>query len=107
MDGVGGKPAWAWIFIIEGLATIVLASVSVMVIQDFPTDARFLTEDESEQNTHFMRSQSIDMFHCAGVYVISRLQADQQFSASGEPFSAKYILDCLKDKKTLIGCTSL
>jgi hypothetical protein len=52
MDGVGGKPAWAWIFVIEGLATIVVASVSVMVIQDFPSDARFLTEDESERNTH-------------------------------------------------------
>jgi MFS family permease len=22
MDGVGGKPGWAWIFILEGLATL-------------------------------------------------------------------------------------
>jgi hypothetical protein len=28
MDGVGGKPGWAWIFILEGLATIVVALLS-------------------------------------------------------------------------------
>lgn len=22
MDGIGGKPGWAWIFIIEGIATV-------------------------------------------------------------------------------------
>ncbi|TFY63769.1 hypothetical protein EVJ58_g3075 [Rhodofomes roseus] len=44
MDGVGGKPAWAWIFIIEGLVTVVAGAVSYWIIQDFPDNARFLTE---------------------------------------------------------------
>lgn len=48
MDGIGGKPAWAWIFIIEGLVTIAAASVSPWIIQDFPADARFLSSEESE-----------------------------------------------------------
>ncbi|KAF7356491.1 MFS domain-containing protein [Mycena venus] len=63
MDGIGGKPAWAWIFIIEGLATIIAGISSIWVVQDFPDTAKFLTEAER-------------------TFVIRRLQGDDQFSAS-------------------------
>jgi hypothetical protein len=46
MDGVDGKPGWAWIFILEGLFTILLACVSPWIIQDFPESAKFLSEAE-------------------------------------------------------------
>ena len=46
MDGIGGRPGWAWIFILEGLFTIVVACVSPWVLQDFPESAEFLTEAE-------------------------------------------------------------
>ena len=46
MDGIGGKPGWAWIFIIEGLFTVVVACVSPWVLQDFPESAKFLSEAE-------------------------------------------------------------
>jgi hypothetical protein len=65
MNGVGGKPSessqamctvehglgndcpgWAWIFILEGLATILAACFSYWLIQDFPDTAKFLTEEE-------------------------------------------------------------
>ena len=46
MDGISGKPAWAWIFIIEGLLTVLVGITSFWVIQDFPDTAKFLTEDE-------------------------------------------------------------
>jgi hypothetical protein len=46
MDGVGGKPGWAWIFILEGLFTILLACASPWVIQDFPESAKFLSAAE-------------------------------------------------------------
>ena len=32
MDGVGGKPGWAWIFILEGLATVVIATASFWMV---------------------------------------------------------------------------
>lgn len=32
MDGVGGKPGWAWIFILEGLATVVVATISFWMV---------------------------------------------------------------------------
>lgn len=46
MDGIGGRPGWAWIFILEGLVTILVACASPWVLQDFPEKARFLTEAE-------------------------------------------------------------
>lgn len=46
MDGIGGKPGWAWIFILEGLITVVFAVVSFWVVQGFPENAKFLTETE-------------------------------------------------------------
>ncbi|GIK04455.1 hypothetical protein Aspvir_008538 [Aspergillus viridinutans] len=46
MDGVAGYSGWRWIFILEGLATIVVAVVSKFIIVDWPETAKFLTEDE-------------------------------------------------------------
>ncbi|KAG5647846.1 hypothetical protein DXG03_007770 [Asterophora parasitica] len=84
MDGVGGKPAWAWIFILEGLATVVAGAASFWIIQDFPDTAKFLTEAER-------------------TVVIRRLQSDDQFSAAGEKLKLKYILMSLRDWKTWLG----
>ena len=36
MKGIGGRPGWAWIFIIEGLVTVVVAIVAKFVISDSP-----------------------------------------------------------------------
>ncbi|KIY70557.1 MFS general substrate transporter [Cylindrobasidium torrendii FP15055 ss-10] len=84
MDGVGGKPGWAWIFILEGLATVVAGVLSFWIIQDFPDNAKFLTEAER-------------------TVVIRRLQSDDQFSAAGEKLQWKYIWMSLMDWKTWIG----
>jgi MFS family permease len=48
MDGIGGYRGWRWIFIIEGLLTIVVV-LSLKVfggIADWPESAQFLTPDE-------------------------------------------------------------
>lgn len=37
---------WAWIFILEGLATVVAGLFSYWIIQDFPDTAKFLSEEE-------------------------------------------------------------
>jgi hypothetical protein len=54
MDGVGGKGAWAWIFILEGLATIVAGVLSFWIIQDFPDTAKFLSEEERSCRISFL-----------------------------------------------------
>lgn len=81
MDGIGGKPGWAWIFIIEGLLTVVAGAASFWIIQDFPDKAKFLTETER-------------------AFVLHRLKSDQQFSVAGETFKSKYIWQSLGDWKT-------
>ncbi|KAG9122129.1 Glycoside hydrolase 2 (Mannanase, beta-galactosidase), partial [Ceratobasidium sp. 392] len=46
MRGVGGKPGWAWIFILEGLLTIIVAVISYWIVPDWPERAAFLTPEE-------------------------------------------------------------
>lgn len=46
MAGIGGYNGWRWIFIIEGLATVVLAVVSKFFVVDWPETASFLTAEE-------------------------------------------------------------
>ena len=43
MDGVGGKPGWAWIFILEGLATIIVAGLSYFMVRSFTPTRSDLT----------------------------------------------------------------
>lgn len=83
MDGVGGKPGWAWIFILEGLITVVAGFLSFWIIQDFPDNAKFLSDAER-------------------TVVIRRLQSDNQHSAAGEKLRMKYILQSLSDWKTYL-----
>ncbi|KAI0739201.1 MFS general substrate transporter [Daedaleopsis nitida] len=46
MDGVGNRPGWAWVFILEGLFTVVFAAVSFCLMPNTPSSAYFLSEDE-------------------------------------------------------------
>ena len=84
MDGIGGKPGWAWIFILEGLITVIAGFVSFWIIQDFPDTAKFLTEEER-------------------TFVIRRLQEDDQFSAAGEKLRWRFIWASVLDWKTWVG----
>ncbi|KAF1997984.1 MFS general substrate transporter, partial [Amniculicola lignicola CBS 123094] len=81
MGGVGGKPGWAWIFILEGLATLLVGVASYWMVHDFPDEAKFLTPDDRAR-------------------VIRRLMADQQSSASHEDFKMSYFWSSVKDWKT-------
>jgi MFS family permease len=46
MDGVRDYKAWRWIFIIEGLLTVVIGLASKFFIVDWPHQAKFLNETE-------------------------------------------------------------
>lgn len=52
MAGVGGYNGWRWIFIIEGLGTVILAVITKFLIPDWPETARFLTLDERAFAVH-------------------------------------------------------
>ncbi|KAH8702563.1 putative MFS transporter [Talaromyces proteolyticus] len=46
MGGIRGYSAWRWIFIIEGLLTIVIAVIAFWIIPDFPETVTWLNEEE-------------------------------------------------------------
>ncbi|XXH04465.1 hypothetical protein Hte_010881 [Hypoxylon texense] len=81
MSGVAGLSAWSWIFIVEGLASVVVSLVAYWAIQDYPESARFLSSAE----------------HAA---VESRLSADSGPLSS--EFNIKYIWQALVDWKIYI-----
>lgn len=46
MRGIVWANGWRWIFILEGLLTIVVAAGAYFFIYNYPDTARFLTEPE-------------------------------------------------------------
>ncbi|WVQ82889.1 hypothetical protein IAT38_005025 [Cryptococcus sp. DSM 104549] len=46
MEGVGGTRGWKWLFIIEGLATALIAVVAFFVLPDWPKTTKWLSDDE-------------------------------------------------------------
>lgn len=57
MDGVGGYQGWRWIFILEGLLTVVVAASAYFFLEDFPETASFLTPMEREFVIHRLKYQ--------------------------------------------------
>lgn len=48
MAGTDGYNGWSWIFIIEGLVTVVVATAAFFIVPDWPHLARFLSAEEKE-----------------------------------------------------------
>lgn len=84
MDGFAGIAGWAWIFIIEGILTIVVGFASFFMMHDFPDEATFLTREDRER-------------------VLLRLKRDGQHSAEHEEFKCAYLWAALSDWKTYAG----
>ncbi|KEF61622.1 uncharacterized protein A1O9_03190 [Exophiala aquamarina CBS 119918] len=78
MDGVGGRPGWAWIFILEGLITFGVAILAFWVMHDYPSTAKFLTPEERTEVTR-------------------RLEHDR--SSLADEFDLKYFWHAVKDWK--------
>ncbi|KAI9842448.1 MAG: hypothetical protein M1837_007117 [Sclerophora amabilis] len=84
MDGLGNLPGWAWIFILEGIATVALGVASFWLVYDFPDSATFLSEPDR-------------------IRVVRRLKLDNQASAEKEEFKMIYFWASVKDWKTWTG----
>ncbi|EPE35794.1 MFS general substrate transporter [Glarea lozoyensis ATCC 20868] len=46
MKGVAGLAGWRWIFILEGILTVIVALTAYLFIHNYPSTAPFLTEPE-------------------------------------------------------------
>ncbi|KAK7223029.1 hypothetical protein V2G26_011032 [Clonostachys chloroleuca] len=80
MDGVGGQPGWAWIFIIEGLITIAVGCLCWWMVFDWPDTAKFLSPDDR-------------------IRVQRRILANKQ-GKTADDFDKRYIWAALCDWKT-------
>jgi len=81
MDGVAGLGGWAWIFILEGIATFLIAITAYFVMYDYPDTAKFLTSGEKRE-------------------ICSRLEEDR--SALSDVFDLKFMWDAFKDWKIYV-----
>jgi MFS family permease len=79
MGGVGGLGSWRWIFILEGLLTVVVALVAYTVIHNYPSTATFLSA--SERAT-----------------IHARLRSDND-ATNTEPFTWPNVISCFRDPK--------
>jgi MFS family permease len=78
MDGTGGYEGWRWIFILEGILTVIVAIASFWVMYDYPDTAKFLTEPERK-------------------VVQARLRLDND--GCSHAFKMKYVWDAFTDWK--------
>jgi MFS family permease len=58
MDGIGGMRGWHWLFIIEGLPTVLLGIVCLFFLTDRPEQATWLTTRQREWLTRTMAAET-------------------------------------------------
>ncbi|QKX60879.1 uncharacterized protein TRUGW13939_08025 [Talaromyces rugulosus] len=83
MDGIRGYKGWRWIFIIEGLLTIVIAVIGFWVIPDFPETVSWLNEDEK-------------------AFIKAKLEKDSGKSTHARAITLKDTLNVFKDYKIFL-----
>ncbi|KAG8528623.1 uncharacterized protein KY384_006310 [Bacidia gigantensis] len=89
MDGVGGYDGWRWIFILEGILTVLVAIIGYFTIYDFPETAKFLTPEEKEWVIHRLKYQGSQ-------------QSDKLVAEAAE-FKWRYVLDAFSDWQIYLG----
>lgn len=80
MEGIAGMPGWSWIFIIEGLVTVLAGLFCWWMVFDWPDTASFLSHDDR-------------------IRVQRRLILDRQ-GRTAEDYDKRYIFAAMKDWKT-------
>ena len=58
MDGVGGLEGWRWIFIVEGIITVVAGILTPFILPDSPETAKFLNIEEKALVIHRLEEDS-------------------------------------------------
>lgn len=84
MDHVAGYRGWRWIFILEGLLTVIVSFFFFFLLPNFPEEVKWLTEDER-------------------TFVKARLQIDQGKSAAQRSISLRDVGNVFRDPKIIVG----
>lgn len=59
MDGARGLGAWQWLFIIEGVTTVVVAGACAFILPNFPRTTTWLTDEERTLAIWYVRGVRI------------------------------------------------
>lgn len=89
MDGVGGLEGWRWIFILEGIVTVIVALASYYLLHDFPETASFLTKEEKDFVVHRLKYQ--------GNFDAGSSSESVAHVAQAEEFEWKYVWQAFRD----------
>ncbi|KAM0282014.1 hypothetical protein ACHAQH_003220 [Verticillium albo-atrum] len=87
MDGLGGLEGWRWIFILEGIVTVLVAVWAFFALHDFPETASFLSEEE----------RAFVVFRLKYQGQIKGKQLGQVAVPEAEEFKWRYVGDAFKD----------
>ncbi|PTB70448.1 MFS general substrate transporter [Trichoderma citrinoviride] len=90
MDGIGGLAGWRWIFILEGIATVLVAALAFFFLYDFPETATFLTEEERAFVVYRLKYQGQVQTSADG-------EIEQAQVAQAEEFEWKYVRQAFTD----------
>ena len=93
MDGVGNLAGWRWIFILEGILTVLVAIVAFFTIYDFPETAAFLSEEEREWVVYRLKYQGS--------------KGSGRLVAESDSFKWKYVKDAFTDWQIYLSLWSM
>ncbi|ORZ16395.1 major facilitator superfamily domain-containing protein [Absidia repens] len=48
MENVGGMRGWRWLFVLEGIITLLIGVASYWILPDYPSNTKWLTEEERD-----------------------------------------------------------
>ncbi|KAJ7242479.1 MFS general substrate transporter [Mycena rebaudengoi] len=78
MDGTRGLLGWSWIFILEGIATVLVGILAFFILVDFPATANFLTLEERS-------------------FIVRRKKYDNSSVGEEEHFEVRHLVQALVD----------
>ncbi|CDO76936.1 hypothetical protein BN946_scf185006.g18 [Trametes cinnabarina] len=59
MEGIGSKPGWAWLFILEGLFTVLFGVTCYFMLSNAPAESSWLSDDEKIAVVQALRQDGI------------------------------------------------
>jgi MFS family permease len=119
LDDLGGFHGWQWMFLIEGLITMVIGLVVLAFLPDVPADARWLTVNEAAalsdqadrgsdpRGGHTLKGNMGQAFGRPFILLIGVIYFLNQISMNGVTFNVPSIIESLEVRGSfLIGLLS-